>query len=251
MRDEQKHGIRFSGKAIQKREVSDVLPPIALAAVVLATASPVLASASGDRVDTYNFPGIVNADGFFYNVKAPNPDVGPGVRVLTHNRAYVNRPAYHFVGVGYMTYDRQSNRVPAYQVSDSNGNYIYTLGFTYPAYDSSGAVANLSGGMWRVSGQTWHINWWGPNFNTGVDVVNTSGANDVTETSLGPDGWGGCPSSYPVRYAWYWIYRYKYTGSWYYFPASTNYEWGNTPTWFILGSLANGKSADFGTVSCP
>ena len=239
-----------AGNATRHLDGSALLPPLALAAVVLISSTPVLASASGTNSHTGNFPGIVNADGFYFNVKAPDHTVASGVRALTHTRAYVNMAAGHFLGVGVMSFDSQSNRRLTYQVSDGNGFYTYTLSSpVYEPYDAYGNKNVISAGMWRSSGNTWHMNWWGPNLNVGVDAYNSSGAYGPTEASLGADGWGGCGSFYPIRTAWNWLYR---SGAyWYYFPSTNNYQWGSTPTWFVSGNAANGGAIDFGTVSCP
>lgn len=224
----------------------------ALAAAIVSIATPALASGAGSHTYSGIWRGIGSTNGFFFNTYAPDPDVGTGVRSMTHTRAYFNRSAGHYNGVGFMSADSRSNRKLAYQVSDQYGNFIYFVsGITYQPYDSNGARNSVSAGMWQTSGTTWHFNWWGPDFNVGLDAANSSAGRSTEEASVGADGWGGCPNSYAVNYAWGWMYRNKYSYSWYNVPAAKLYNWGNTPTWSVFGDISGGGNINFGTTSCP
>lgn len=224
----------------------------ALAVLAVSVAAPAFASGAGSNTYYAIWTGISSANGFFFNTYAPDPDVGSGVRSMTHTRVYFNRSIGHYNGVGYMSADSRTNRRLAYQISDQYGNYIYFVsGYTYAPYDSNGARNTVSAGMWQVSGNTWHFNWWGPNFNVGLDAGNSSGTRAPEEASVGADGWGGCPNAYPVNYAWGWLYRNRSSGSWYYVPVARRYNWGNTPTWAVFGEIAGGGNINFGTTGCP
>lgn len=227
----------------------------ALAGLTLAIgaiALPALASGAGSVTNQSSYWAVPYMDGLYYNTYAPNPIVGPGAASMNHTRAYFDRPAYHFNGVGWMSVDSQTNRKLAYQISDTGGNYIYFVtNYTYEPFNPSGGQNVLQAGMWRSSGGTWHFNWWGPNLNVGVDAYNNQGHRGLQEAAVGADGWGGCPNSAEVNNIWGWIFRYQPNGSWYYWPTSYLYNAGSSPTWSIFGSVVNGGSITFGTTSCP
>lgn len=235
-----------SGRRVNSEPASRWWPPLALGLVLLGNSGAVWASGVGSSSTSAMFPGISDADGVYFNTYGPNPTVSAGVRSLTHTRVYLNRAAYYLNGVGFFTFDAQSNRRLAYQISDANGNFTYYL--TSPVYAPGTLV---SAANWRNSGTNWHFNWWGPDFNVGVDATNLAGDRLVEEASVGADGWGGCENSYPSNTAWSWIYRNRFNGSWFYFPAAQNFNWGNTPTWWITGDIINNGSISFGTSSCP
>lgn len=222
---------------------SRLLPALAIGAVLLASAAPVWASAAGA---SSTFSGIGNANGLYFNSYGPNPTVDNGVRSFTHTRGYLNRGAYHFNGVGYYSFDAQTNQRLAYQVSDPYGNFIYYL--NTPTYTPGASVA---AGMWHNGGASWHFNWWASNYNVGVDTSNWAGDRNLEEISVGADGWGGCQNAYPANTAWSWYYRNRGNGWWYTVPWGTNFNWGNTPTWWVTGDIGNNGSISFGTSSCP
>ena len=224
----------------------------ALTALVVSIAAPAFASAAGANSAKEIFAGIANANGLFFSTYGPDPNVGPGVRSLTHTRLWFNRASYQFNSVGFMTADSRSNRKLAYQISDQYGNFTYYVnGYTYQPYDANGARNTVSAAMWLSSGSTWHFNWWGTNLNVGVDARNAAGGQAPEEASVGADGWGGCPNAYPVNYAWSWMYRSKSNGYWNYFPVTNRYTWGDTPRWSAFGDHASGGSLNFGTTTCP
>jgi hypothetical protein len=219
----------------------------------LAVTAPAFASGSGANTYTSQFGGLANANGMYFAAYGPDPDVGYGVRSLTHTRLYFNLSGGTYNGVGFMSADSRSNRKLAYQIADAYGNFIYFVNnYTYSPYDSGGARAVVSAGTWQNSGNEWHFNWWGPDgLNVGVNASNSDAGRTPEAASMGADGWGGCPNTYPSNYAWNWLYRYRYNGYWYYIPSTNNYNWGNTPTWSEYGNANNGGWINFGTTSCP
>jgi len=195
----------------------------------------------------------VNANGIYFNTYGPDPDVGAAVRSMTHTRLYFNRSANYYNLVGFMSEDSRGNRRLVYQTSDRYGVFTnFVPGATYSPYSSSGARNAVQAGMWQASGNYWHFDWWGPDgLNVGLDAYNYDAGTGPNGAHVGAEGWGGCPNAYPANYAWSWLYRSRANGSWYYMPAGRNATWGNTPTWSLFGSIANGGNISFGTTSCP
>ncbi len=219
---------------------------------LMAMASPAFAdSGAGNYTNTGIFSGLTSANGIYFSAYAPDPDLGPGARSMTHTRLFFNRGAFWFNGAGFISADSRSNRRLGYQISDSNGFYTYFVSnYSYSLTESNGSRGVVSAGMWQASGNTWHFNWWGPRgLNVGIDAYNNVAYQGPNEAAFGGEAWGGC-SSYPSNYAWNWMYRNRYNGYWYYMPATGAYNWGGSPWWSINGNGSYGGSINFGTTGC-
>ncbi|MBU6429055.1 MAG: hypothetical protein KGR26_08600, partial [Cyanobacteria bacterium REEB65] len=205
-------------------------------------AAPALASGAGAESYATQVTYLTGADGISFETDGPNPSVGTGVSSFTHANGYFDTNYAYFNGVGFGTYNTQGNRTLDYEISDTNGNYVYYVsGYTYNPGDGVQAA------WYHNSGNSWHFNWWDTNtsLNVGVNANNAyANSSGLTLSTVGADGWGGCSNSYPLNDEWDWIYRYASNSTWYYFGSDSTFSWGSSPTWSVGGDAASGQSVE-------
>lgn len=229
--------------------------------------TPALAfSGIGQVSDSSNNQDMTMIDGTYFNTYAQSSIyLGNGKYDYVCSTIVFNDPSYSYGnGVGYLYYVNSSGTryyYGAYEIAGpGQGDTIYFNTAVPIPNDNS----QISAGMWRSNGNTWHFNWWTPNANQGIDVSNNAGIEDIASQYLKVYSNGGCPNNFGSNTSWNNIWRSKSTsvgpsgswywqGAWYYFPSMSNSIIGSnsSPTWTISGNAGNGGNIYYNTTSCP